>query len=124
MDREFEMSDKRDEQGRDAVARQLAECMAAMETKKAEARERGTPALWRLLPIAQADTGQSAVVRRFLLGLYDGGRFPFVLADLRRLDDALVDDCLAVLAMDAWATVDICERIQDGQKIFRELAGE
>lgn len=84
---------------------------AAMQ---AEARERdarmaklpairleGEAALRRLLPVAQRDTGQSSVIARFLLNLYNGDRFPFDLTDLRRLDYELFDDCLAVLKMDA-----------------------
>lgn len=58
-------------------------------------------ALQRLFERAQGDSGQCAVVARFLAGLYNGSRFPFVLTDLRRLDDALFEDAMTVLRMDA-----------------------
>lgn len=65
-----------------------------------EAERRGVPALARLIEIAHGDTGQCGRIRRFLLGLYNGGTFPFDLTDLRALDRAVQEDALAVLAMD------------------------
>lgn len=55
-------------------------------------RFEGEAALRRLLPVAQRDTGQSSVVARFPLNLYNGERFPFDMTDLRGLDFNLLDD--------------------------------
>jgi len=61
----------------------------------------GVPALERLMPIAEhGETGQGRYVAAFLLGLYNGQRFPFVLTNLRGLDACIMDECLAVLRMD------------------------
>jgi hypothetical protein len=54
-------------------------------------------ALWEM---AQHDHGGAKVVGRFLLGLYNGGRFPFDLTDFRCLDEARFHMCLEVLRMD------------------------
>ena len=63
-------------------------------------RKEGEAALRRLLPIAQGHSGQCRHVAAFLLGLYNGRRFPFDLTDLRCLDRAVFDDCMTVLRMD------------------------
>jgi len=63
--------------------------------------EQQLEALKRLWVIAQRDTGQARVVFRFLVGLYNGPRFPFDLTDLRLLDDAILNDVMAVLWMDS-----------------------
>jgi len=65
------------------------------------------------------------VVGRFLLGLYNGDRFPFDLTDLRRLDDPIFEDCMHVLRMDARA----CERevhryFEDGRERFERMAAD
>ena len=62
---------------------------------------RGAAALQRLFKVAKRDAGQCRFIARFLLGLYNGRRFPFDLTDLRGLDDELFEDCMAVLRMDA-----------------------
>ncbi|CAM5563177.1 DUF7673 family protein [Eoetvoesiella caeni] len=85
-------------------------------------REAGEIALRRLLPLAQRDTGQSGVIARFLLGLYNGPRFPFNLTDLRRLDRALLIDCLAVLRMDSTPEREIHEYFENGSKLFEQMA--
>ncbi|MBL8387032.1 MAG: hypothetical protein JNK17_02225 [Hydrogenophaga sp.] len=54
-------------------------------------------ALWEM---AQADHGGAKVAGKFLLGLYNGHRFPFDLTDLRVLDAARFHQCLEVLRMD------------------------
>lgn len=63
-------------------------------------RTEGEAALRRLLPIAQGNSGQCRYVAAFLLGLYNGLRFPFDLSDLRCLDSSIFDDCMTVLRMD------------------------
>lgn len=46
-------------------------------------------------------TGQRRRLTAFLGGLYNGHHYPFDLTDLRGLDGALRDACLAVLAYDS-----------------------
>lgn len=97
--------------------------IAAYEARKKSIFSAGQPALQRLVNIAQNDTGQAMTVRRVLLGLYNGHRFPFNLTQLRGLDDALYDDCMTVIAMDARATVkEIHEYIQNGSRLFETWA--
>lgn len=60
----------------------------------------GIEALQRLYKVAQGDSGQCRYIARFLLGLYNGNRFPFDLTDFRAIDDALYEDCLRVLNLD------------------------
>ena len=85
-------------------------------------RKRGEAALQDLIPVAQGDTGQSGVVARFLLGLYNGARFPFDLTEFRRLDRDLFEKCLAVMTMDFQPAREIHEHLDDGSHIFEELA--
>lgn len=85
-------------------------------------RAEGRAALVRLMPIAQGDSDQSAVVARFLLGLYDGKRYPFDLTDFRRLDGLVFDDCLAVLQMDWQPAAEVHTYFTDGRRIFEALA--
>jgi hypothetical protein len=67
----------------------------------AAAKDPGVPALKRLYTVAQGHSGQCRHIARFLLGLYNGNRFPFDLTDLRCIDSDLFDDCMVVLTMDA-----------------------
>ena len=85
-------------------------------------RLKGEAALRRLLPVAQRDTGQSGVVARFLLNLYNGDRFPFDLTDLRRLDYALFDDCMAVLRMDFQLIKEVHRYFDNGGAIWEAMA--
>lgn len=59
-------------------------------------------ALRRLWKHARGAHGQCRYTARFLLGLYNGRRFPFDLTDFRCLEADLFRDCLLVLVMD-WA---------------------
>lgn len=65
---------------------------------------KGVAALQRLFKVANRDSGQCRYIANFLLGLYNGRRFPFDLTDLRAIDDDLFEDCMAVLRMDARVT--------------------
>jgi hypothetical protein len=47
------------------------------------------------------DTGGGGTCARLLLGLYNGGRFPFDLTDLRRLDGGLHRAAMIVINMDS-----------------------
>lgn len=90
-----------------------------MEIPRIELEEAGFEALQRLYEAACTDTGQAGVVGCFLLGLYNGKRFPFDLTDLRRLDDALFNDCMQVLTMDARLTPrEIHQYFSDGVRAW------
>jgi hypothetical protein len=109
-----------------------AQMAAVMSTRARQRDERllqipairleGEAALRRLLPITQRDTGQSSVIARFLLSLYNGDRFPFDLTDLRRLDYELFDDCLAVLKMDSQPLKEVHRYFDNGGAIWEALA--
>lgn len=92
------------------------------ETTLQTVRANGEAALRRLLPIAQGDTGQSRRVACFLLGCYNGPRFPFDLTELRGLDFAIYEDCLRVLRMDYAPLKEIHNYFTDGGKLFEQLA--
>jgi hypothetical protein len=95
-----------------------------LEIERQAVTEAGIPALVRLAKIAEGDTGQAATVRRFLLGLYNGYRFPFNLITLRGLDKELFDDCLDVLKLDARATrQEVHQYIDNGGELFERFAG-
>ena len=68
-------------------------------------------ALLRLWPIAQRYHGVARVVCRFLLGLYNGSRFPFDLTDLRLLDADVLRDVLLVLVMDSAPQCEVHEHL-------------
>lgn len=87
-----------------------------------EIRAKGEAALRRLLPIAQGNTGQCRHVAAFLLGLYNGTRFPFDLTDLRSVDGEIFDDCLAVLQMDAQPAREVHTYFDNGGQVFEKLA--
>jgi hypothetical protein len=97
--------------------------IAAFDTERKAAKEAGLPALERLAKVAEHDTGQSETVRLFLLGLYNGYRFPFSLIKLRSLDKALFDDCLLVLTLDARVTAqEIHLYFNNGGELFERWA--
>ncbi|WP_084217404.1 DUF7673 family protein [Xenophilus azovorans] len=92
-------------------------------TQRQAIEEAGFEALQRLYVIALRDSGQCRFVARFLLGLYNGLRFPFDLTDLRGLDQAIFEDCMAALRMDARLTArEVHTYFEDGHNKFEELA--
>lgn len=84
----------------------------------------GFAALSRLLPVALRDTGQSSVVARFLLNLYNGYRFPFDMTDFRRLDHNLFVDCMTVLQMDYMPEHEVHEYFERGAAIWEQMAAD
>lgn len=85
--------------------------------------EAGFEALQRLYEIALCDSGQCRPVACFLLGLYNGIRFPFDLTDLRTLDNVIFEDCMTVLRMDARVTArEVHTYFSDGGAKFEALA--
>ncbi|MBD8236945.1 hypothetical protein SOM46_25030 [Pseudomonas fluorescens] len=93
------------------------------EAKRPAIRKAGIEALARLVTVAQRGTGQSEVIGRFLLGLYNGYDYPFVLTSLRGLDTALFDDCLAVLQLDYSPEQEVHTYLADGDAIWEQLIG-
>ena len=113
---------KLDETSQEALRARLQARMAKERVRIQEDREAGESALSELLPVALSDTGQSGVVAKFLLGLYNGRRFPFDLTEFRRLDRKLFENCQAVLAMDFQPEREIHKYFEDGGRIFESLA--
>lgn len=105
----------------EAAPEEVLRRIAEHEARRTAVREPGIAALKRLLPIARRDTGQSRVVGRFLLSLYNGHAFPFDLTDLRCVDDAIHDDCLAVLRLDASPEKEVHLYFVGGDRIWDEL---
>ena len=101
------------------VSASLAVALSASARQKAQ--EEGPAALARLVKVAQQGSGQSAVVGRFLLGLYNGPENPFSLTSLRALDHSLFEDCLLLLRLDNRPVKEIHEYLPDGCAIFAEL---
>lgn len=95
---------------------------AQIQDFKSKAQQNGGIALHRLVEIAHQDTGQSYVVRKFLLGCYDGQRFPFNLTDFRSLDLSIFQDCQAVLAMDWSPAKEVHSYVEDGSRVFEAWA--
>lgn len=96
-----------------------------LKTERKEALENGEPALHRLVEVAKRDTGQSLIVRKFMLCLYNGYQHRFTLTHFRCLDKALFDDCIKVLTLDARVTQqEIHCYINNGDKLFSDWSME
>ena len=92
------------------------------QASRPEIEAKGREALGRLFQVAQSDTGQSRRVAAFLLGCYNGTRFPFDLTDFRGLDYELFDDCMTVLRMDSQPLQEVHRYFENGGKRFEEMA--
>lgn len=110
------------EQEREEIKNRLFANLAGTETFKAESLDLGIEALERLANIADRDTGQAVKVRKFLLGCYNGSRFPFDLTDFRSLDLEIYKDCILVLNMDKNPVCEVHEFFNEGSKMFEEWA--
>lgn len=104
----------------EAISASLAN-MQARKAGRAQIKADGISALCRLVAATRHDSGQSAVIGRFLLGLWNGAAYPFDLVTLRGLDIALHDDCLAVLRLDEGAELEVHEYIENGTAIWADL---
>jgi hypothetical protein len=87
----------------------------------ADVHTEGVAALQRLYQVAQGDSGQCRHIARFLVGLYNGQRFPFDLTDLRCIDTKLFNDCLAVLRMDARPKREVHTFFEDGGRKWEAM---
>lgn len=79
-------------------------------------------ALYRLWRIANGHSGQCKTVACFLLGLYNGTRFPFDLTDFRVLDEPIFHDCLQVLKLDNYPEYEVHDRLGVPGATFEHLA--
>lgn len=95
-------------------------------TWRAQLEEAGFEALQRLYAEAVADVlGVGRICARFLLGLYNGNRFPFDLTDLRLLPTGLLKDAVAALHMDARLTrQEVHLYFADGGRKFEDLVSD
>lgn len=82
----------------------------------------GIQALHRLIPAALSRTPTGKIIGRFLLGLYDGATYRFDLRHLHRLSLREFEDCLRVLEMDYMPEVEVHQRVDEGDSVWRELA--
>jgi hypothetical protein len=103
------------------AAREFFDELFQCRAERPAIRAIGIDALLRLVPVAQRDTGQSGVIARFLLGLYNGPAFPFDLTELRRLDAGLFDDCIAVLRLDNSPEQEVHTYVHNGEAIWENL---
>lgn len=76
----------------------------------------------RLWTHANGNSGQCRRTAAFLLGLYNGRRFPFDLTDFRTLDESLFMDCLTVLVMDNAPQKEVHDVLGVHGKQFEQLA--
>lgn len=88
---------------------------------RAQDRDAGLDSLMALLDVAEGDRSQSAVVARFLAGLYNGTDYPLDLTELRALDSDLFEHCLAVLRLDHHPTVEVHSYVPDGEARWQRM---
>ena len=93
----------------------------AVRARAADAQQ-GLESLQHLYQVAQGDHGACRHVARFLLGLYNGTRFPFDLTDLRCLDRELFEHCMAVLRMDYAPKQEVHSYFDKGGRRFEQMA--
>ena len=99
------------------------EAAHAQSQARPEIEARGVESLRTLYEAACGHSGQCRVIAAFLLGLYNGSRFPFNLTDLRMLDSSLFEHCIRVLHMDARVCrQEVHAYLDDGGRKFEELA--
>lgn len=79
-------------------------------------------ALHRLVEIAHSHRGQSCIVARFLMSLYNGSRFPFDLSEFRCLDAPVFEDCLTVLRMDYKPRREVHHYFKNGGDVWEKMA--
>jgi len=87
----------------DALAAELQKIKAA----KGESIKNGIPALHRIYAAASGTSGQSRILRAFIVGIFNGDDHPFDLNQLRALDEALFDDVLDVIRLDRHAEEEV-----------------
>jgi hypothetical protein len=113
----------------DKLSPEAKAAFAEMDRERTEAhrqlpaiRAAGVEALKRLLAVAQGNSGQCRYVAGFLLSLYNGDRFKIDLTNFRSLDRKIFQDCMAVLAMDYQPEKEVHCYVENGGKIWEQLA--
>ena len=81
----------------------FADELQFIELARHEAMQQGLPALYRVFAAAEGDSGQARILRRLLIGVYNGDEHPFDLNSLRGLDERLFDDAINVIRFDRHA---------------------
>jgi hypothetical protein len=82
----------------------------------------GIEALKRLVTLARKDNGQCQIAARFVLGLYNGSRFPFDLTGMRCVEESVFVDCMSVLRMDARAMeMEVHDYFENGGELFESI---
>lgn len=91
---------------------------------RAQDESSGLDSLQRLFELAHGNSGQCRHVARFLLGLYNGTRFPFDLTDFRCVDASIFEDMLRVLRLDNRPKYEVHNYFKDGGRRFEQLAND
>ncbi|WP_025573878.1 DUF7673 family protein [Ralstonia thomasii] len=89
---------------------------------RAQDENDGLDSLKRLFDLANGSSGQCRHVARFLLGLYNGTRFPFDLTDFRCVDASIFEDMMRVLRMDSRPRAEVHTYFPRGGERFEQLA--
>lgn len=89
-----------------------------------QAQAKAAHAYARLLDIAQRDTGQAGIARRFIFASFDGGRSTMNLYELRALDVEISDDILACMDALRWARADLYMLVPHGLQRVQALMQE
>ncbi|MFS8981127.1 hypothetical protein PO002_43275 [Cupriavidus necator] len=102
---------------RDTDAHRTAETRAQDESD-------GLDSLKRLFDIAHGNSGQFRIVAAFLLGLYNGQRFPFDTAKVRHVDAAIFEGMLRVLRLDNRPQYEVHNYFPNGRRLFEQLVAD
>jgi len=88
---------------------------------QAALKERGLPALLRLVDVAELHSGQSHHCRRILLAIYNGDAWPLELNRLRNLDEDLQRAALTVIEWATYSDRELHEYLPDGNGTLRHF---
>lgn len=86
------------------------------------AHDAGIPALERLYELAQGVTHESYIAGLFLVGFYDGKRFPFNLSRLKELQPSNFMDCMLVMHLEFQARQEIYDYLELEVTDFEQMA--
>lgn len=106
---------------RSRISQALSDVMNDTQRRQQEAEYNGLQALENLLCVADGHSGQSHHLRRLLLALYNGYRWPFEMQRLRALDADLQADALKVIEMATYSGHDIHAFIQGGDALLKHF---
>lgn len=106
---------------RSRLSQALAQVMNETRLRQLEAEQQGLAALEHLIHVAQGHSGQSHHLRRLLLGLYNGYRWPFEMQRLRGLDVDLQEAALAVIQMATYSGHEIHTFVEGGDALLKRF---